>query len=72
LTIRVRFEDGFIPEKIWWYAERNERERYDPPPPGDHRHVEVVGNDASHTFVGLACQPREHYGLAFKWPETQS
>jgi hypothetical protein len=70
LTIRVRFEDGFIPEKIWWYAELNERERYDPPPLGDLHYVDIVENDANHTFVGLACQPREHYGLAFKWPET--
>jgi hypothetical protein len=70
LTIRVRFDEGFIPDKIWWYAELNERERYDPPPLGDHHYVDIVDNDASHTFVGLACQPREHYGLAFKWPES--
>jgi len=69
LTIRVRFDEGYIPEKIWWYAELNERERYDPPPLGDHHFVTVVGNDASHTFVDLPCQPRESYGLAFKWPE---
>ncbi|MDG6104699.1 hypothetical protein [Dactylosporangium aurantiacum] len=71
LTIRVRFDEGCLPEAVWWYAELNEIERYDPPPPEDRRYVDVVGNDVQHTFTHVACQPRESYGLAFKWPERR-
>lgn len=71
LTIRVRFDESSLPEAVWWYAELNERERHDPPPSGDHRYVSVAGNDVQHTFTHLACQPRESYGLAFKWPERR-
>jgi hypothetical protein len=28
-------------------------------------------SDVQHTFM-QACQPRESYGLAFKWPESES
>jgi hypothetical protein len=67
LTIRVRFDEANLPEAVWWYAELNERERYDRPPPGDHRLLTLVGNDVQHTFTERVCQPRESYGLAFSW-----
>jgi len=56
-----------MPETVWWYAELNESERYDPPPTGDPRLLTIVGNGVQHTFAN-PCQPRESYGLAFKWP----
>ena len=68
LTIRVRFDEADLPETIWWYAELNERERYDRPRPGDPRLLRLVGTDIQHTFLGQACQPRESYGIAFTWP----
>ena len=70
LTIRVRFDDGHLPDAVWWYAELNERERYDRPPPGDRRLLTITGNDVQHTFNEQVCQPRESYGLAFGWPST--
>lgn len=68
LTIRVRFDENDLPEMVWWYAELNESERYDPPPRGDTRFLRLVGPDVQHTFTGLACQPRENYGISFAWP----
>jgi hypothetical protein len=68
LTIRVWFDDSDLPEAVWWYAELNENERYDRPPPGDRRHLSLIGGDVSHTFTDQYCQPREHYGIAFSWP----
>jgi hypothetical protein len=70
LTIRVRFDEGCLPEAVWWYAEMNENERYDQPPPGDRHLLTVVGNDVQHTFTDQVCQPRESYGLSFKWPQV--
>lgn len=70
LTIRVRFDEGHLPEAVWWYAELNERERYDRPPDGDLRLLTITGQDVQHTFIDGPCQPREHYGLAFSWPAT--
>jgi hypothetical protein len=68
LTIRVRFDEGWLPAAVWWYAELNESERYEVPPPGDPHLLTITGNDVQHTFAGLACQPRESYGLSFSWP----
>jgi hypothetical protein len=68
LTIRVRFDEGHLPETVWWYAELNERERYDSPPAGDPHLLGVVGQDVQYTFTDRPCQPRESYGLAFSWP----
>lgn len=72
LTIRVRFDEGYLPEAVWWYAELNESERYDRPPPGDRRLLMITGNDVQHTFTDQACQPRESYGLAFSWPLSEN
>jgi hypothetical protein len=68
LTIRVRFDEGYLPEAVWWYAELNERERYDSPPAGDPHLLDVAGQDVQYTFTERPCQPRESYGLAFSWP----
>ncbi|GAA1854272.1 hypothetical protein GCM10009687_21420 [Asanoa iriomotensis] len=68
LTIRVRFDDNDLPEAVWWYAELNESERYDRPPPGHRRLLSLAGNDVSHTFTDRYGQPRESYGIAFSWP----
>lgn len=67
LTIRVRFDEACLPEAVWWYAELNVRERYDRPPPGDHRLLTLVDSYVQHTFTNHICQPRESYGLAFSW-----
>jgi hypothetical protein len=67
LTIRIRFDETCLPEAVWWYAELNERERYNRPPAGDHRLLRLVGNDVQHTFTDRACQPRESYGIGFRW-----
>lgn len=70
LTIRVRFDEGFLPEAVWWYAELNESERYDRPPEGDRRLLTITGRDVQHTFTDHPCQPRESYGLGFSWPSS--
>jgi hypothetical protein len=68
LTIRVRFDEGHLPEAVWWYAELNENERYDRPAEGDARLLQIAGRDVQFTFTDRPCQPRESYGLAFAWP----
>jgi len=68
LTIRIRFDDGFLPEAVWWYAELTENERFVQPPTGDRHLLPPLGNAVQHTFTEHVCQPREHYGLAFSWP----
>ncbi len=70
LTIRIKFDDGFLPEAVWWYAELTEGERYVQPPPGDRHLLALVGNAVQYTFTEHVCQPREHYGLAYNWPIT--
>lgn len=72
LTIRIRFDDACPPEAVWWYAELNEQERYDQPPPGDPHLLPIVENSVGHTFTDRLCQPRESYGLAFSWPSDTS
>ncbi|PRY31918.1 hypothetical protein CLV70_102129 [Pseudosporangium ferrugineum] len=68
LTIRIRFDHDQLPESVWWYAEANQSERYDPPPKGDRRLLPIIGRDVQFTFTDRPCQPRESYGLAFSWP----
>lgn len=70
LTIRVRFDQGHIPEAVWWYAELNENERYDRPSVDDPRMLKINGQDLQYTFTDGPCQPRESYGLAFGWPAS--
>lgn len=70
LTIRVRFDQGHIPEAVWWYAELNENERYDRPSVDDPRMLKINGQDLQYTFTEGPCQPRESYGLAFGWPAS--
>lgn len=70
LTIRVRFDETCLPEAVWWYAELNESERYEKPPPGDSRLLTIINNDVQHTFTDRVCEPRESYGLAFSWPKA--
>ena len=66
LTIRLRFDRNCLPEAIWWYAEQNDRERYAEPPPDSPRRLDVGSGDVVKTFDNL-CQPRESYGIAYKW-----
>ena len=70
LTIRIRFDNDFLPEAAWWYAELTESERYVQPPAGDRHLIPLVGNAVQHTFTEHLCEPREHYGLAFSWPTS--
>ena len=68
LTIRIKFDDAFLPEAAWWYAELTVRERFQQPPAGSRRLIPLIGNAVQYTFTEHVCQPREHYGLAFYWP----
>lgn len=68
LTIRVVFDAGHVPEAAWWYAELTERERYDQPPGGDPHLLDIIDGEIRKTFTEQSCQPREHYGVAFRWP----
>lgn len=66
LTIRVHFDGDELPTAVWWYAEQNERERYEMPPAGSPRRLDIVGGDVTWTFLH-PCQPRESYGIAYRW-----
>jgi len=66
LTIRIKFESDDLPAAVWWYAELNEQERYVEPPPGNPRRLDIVCGDVVKTFED-PCQPRESYGLAYRW-----
>lgn len=66
LTIRIVFDEKFIPDACWWHSEQTERERDIRPPDGDERFLTVVGNTLQHTFPGR-CHPREWYGISFDW-----
>jgi len=68
LTIRIKFDDDFLPEAVWWYAELTVNERWIQPPANDRHLLPLVGNAVQYTFTEHVCQPREHYGLAFSWP----
>ncbi|WP_245783202.1 hypothetical protein [Amycolatopsis sacchari] len=67
LTIRIKFQEGYLPESCWWYAEQTERERRIRPPDGDPRLIPVTDDSVQHTF-GQRCHPRESYGIALRWP----
>ncbi|MEV6826906.1 hypothetical protein [Amycolatopsis sp. NPDC051102] len=67
LTIQVNFDPGRLPEACWWYAEQTEYERLRRPPAGDPHLLVVEDGFVQHTFAG-PCQPREEYGIAFRWP----
>jgi hypothetical protein len=66
LTIRIKFESDHLPTAVWWYAELNERERYVEPPIGSPRRLHIVCGDVVKTFEE-PCQPRENYGIAYRW-----
>ena len=66
LTIRIRFDRNCLPRAVWWYAELNDRERYDEPSPGSPRLLDVGSGDVAKTFEHL-CQPREDYGITYSW-----
>lgn len=66
LTIRVRFDDECLPVACWWHREQSERERYVEPPDGDARRITIMANTLQHTFL-QRCQPRERYGVSFRW-----
>ena len=70
LTIRISFDANCPPSSAWWYAELEESERYDEPPPGDRHLLPLAGNEVRHTFTEQACVPRESYGIAFSWPDS--
>jgi hypothetical protein len=70
LTIRIKFDEEFLPEAVWWYAEMTENERNVQPPTGDRHLLSLHGSAVQHTFTEHVCQPREHYGLAYSWPVT--
>lgn len=66
LTIRIQFDPDVLPSAVWWYAETNERERYVEPPAGSPRRLALVGGGVVKTFTE-PCQPRESYGIAYRW-----
>lgn len=66
LTIRIRFDGDCLPDAVWWYAEQNEAERYIEPPADSPRRLEVMRGHVTKTFE-RPCQPREAYGIAYRW-----
>lgn len=66
LTIRISFDDRFLPAAAWWYAEQNEEERYVDLPAESPRRLVVSGGNVVKTFE-QSCQPRENYGVAYRW-----
>ncbi|MEU4525288.1 hypothetical protein AB0F52_42025 [Amycolatopsis sp. NPDC024027] len=67
LTVQVNFDPQCLPDACWWYAEQTEPERLRRPPDGDRHLLEVADGFVEHTFE-KPCQPREGYGIVFKWP----
>ncbi|MEV6448048.1 hypothetical protein [Amycolatopsis sp. NPDC051716] len=67
LTVRVNCDPQCLPDACWWYAEETEPGRLRRPPDGDRRLLEVGDGFVEHTFEG-PCQPREGYGIVFRWP----
>lgn len=70
LTIRVVFDERYIPNACWWHGEQTPREQQIRPPDGDVRLLIPVGNTLQHTFTAR-CQPRETYGIQFDWGEQK-
>lgn len=71
LTIRVRFDEGCLPEAVWWYAERSQG-RYRRPSDGDRHLLAVTGRDVQYTFTDGSCRSGENYGIAFDWPPAET
>jgi hypothetical protein len=67
LTMQVVFDQHCLPEACWWFAEQTDAGRRRRPPSGDPRLLEIDDGFVEHTFADR-CQPRESYGIAFKWP----
>ena len=68
LTIRIKFDDEFLPEAVWWYAELTVNERWVQPPAGD-RHRLPAARKRSPTHVHRAClSAAGALWLAFCWP----
>lgn len=67
LTVQVNFEPQCVPDACWWFAEQTGLERLRRPPDGDRRLLDVEDGFVEHTFEE-PCQPREEYGIVFKWP----
>lgn len=68
LTIRIRFDEDYLPEACWWSAERTERQRAERPSLGDPRLLAVSGGALHHTFA-QPCHPRDSYGIFLSWPD---
>jgi hypothetical protein len=68
LTIRIRFDEGYLPDACWWYEEQTERERRVKPLAGENRLLPLKGDTVEHTFVHR-CHPRGHYGVSLLWPD---
>ena len=66
LSVQVTFDRECLPEACWWYAEQTDLERRRRPPAGDPHLLEIDDGFVQHTFVDR-CQPRENYGVAFRW-----
>lgn len=72
LTIRVRFDDGYLPKEVWWYENLNEGERHGGPPDRHDRRLMLTGRDAQYTFIERSCETGENFGLTFEWPDRQT
>jgi hypothetical protein len=68
LTIRVVFEPDCLPVQVWWYAETTYLGRLVEPTAEDGRLLTISECEVTHTFTDMVCQPRESYGIAFRWP----
>ncbi len=66
LTVRVRFDEGYLPISCWWHSEQTERERHTVPPDDSPRRIPIMGNSIQYTFPEK-CHPRETYGVSFLW-----
>jgi hypothetical protein len=66
LTIRIRFDSRCLPSAVWWYAEKDERERYVEPSVGSPHRLDVVYGDVVKMF-DQPCQPNGNYGIAYTW-----
>jgi hypothetical protein len=68
LMVQVNFDPECLPEACWWYAEQLDVERRRRPPAGDPHLLDVGDGFVQHAFKSC-CQPRENYGIAFRWPQ---
>jgi hypothetical protein len=68
LMLQLNFDPECLPEACWWYAEQLDLERRRRPPAGDPHLLDVGDGFVQHAFE-CRCQPRENYGIAFRWPQ---